>query len=67
MKVSKIVKLFGHPYLWVKGCYYNIASLYGSYAGMISIPAIWWFQPLEKMLVKMGSSSPRFGVNIKTI
>lgn len=42
----KIVKLFGHPYLWVKGCYYNIASLYGSYAGMISIPASWWFQPL---------------------
>ena len=24
----------------------------------------WWFQPIEKILVKLGSSSPRFGVNI---
>ena len=25
----------------------------------------WWFQPLWKILVKMGSSSPIFGLNIK--
>ena len=27
----------------------------------------WWFQPIWKMLVKMGSSSPIFGVKIKKI
>ena len=47
----KISKALCRPYLWVKGCYYNIASLYGPYAGMISIPASWWFQPLWKIWV----------------
>ena len=27
----------------------------------------WWFQPIWKILVKLGSSSPIFGVNIKNI
>ena len=27
----------------------------------------WWFQPIWKILVKMGSSSPRFGLKIKNI
>ena len=38
-------------------------------AGWAPDPASWWFQPthLKNMLVKLGSSSPIFGVKIKNI
>jgi len=35
--------------------------------GFLKRVASWWFQPIPKILVKMGSSSPIFGVKIPKI
>ena len=50
------------------GCFAKVWKIFSSSNHWgFSIISTWWFQPTWKIWVKMGSSSPSFGVNIKNI